>query len=79
MNLQRIFPFLKRNLTQDPLLINRIFVSLYIIYNKVYTYNSFISRYIIKNEDKDYKELKEVIAYTDKLQVDKLDLEDVIK
>ena len=79
MNLQRIFPFLKRNLTQDPLLINRIFVSLYIIYNKVYTYNSFISRYIIKNEDKGYRELKEVIAYTDKLQVDKLDLEDVIK
>ena len=79
MNLQRIFPFLKRNLTQDPLLINRIFVSLYIIYNKVYTYNSFISRYIIKNEDKDYKELKEVIAYTDKLQIEKLDLEDMIK
>ena len=70
MNLQRIFPFLKRNLTQDPLLINRIFVSLYIIYNKVYTYNSFISIYIIKNEDKDYKELKEVIAYTDKLQIE---------
>lgn len=79
MNLQRIFPFLKRNLTQNPLLINRIFVSLYIIYNKVYTYNSFISRYIIKTEDKDYKELKKVIAYTDKLQIDKLDLEDMIK
>ena len=68
MNLQRIFPFLKRNLTQDPLLINRIFVSLYIIYNKVYTYNSFISRYIIKNEDKDYKELKEVGKFSIEVQ-----------
>lgn len=79
MRLQRIFPFLKRNLTQDPLLINRIFVSLYIIYNKVSTYNNFISRYVIKSEDKDYKELKEVIAYIDKLQIDKLNLEDMIK
>ena len=79
MNLQHIFPFLKRNLTQDPLLINRIFVSLYIIYNKVSTYNKFISRYVIKNADKDYKEIKEVIAYVDKLQINKLDLEDMIK
>ena len=77
--LQRIFPFLKRNLTQDPLLINRIFVSLYIIYNKVDTYNNFIGSYIITNDDEDYKELEEVIAYLDKLQIDKLNLEDMIK
>lgn len=79
MMLQRIFPFLKRNLTQDPLLINRIFVSLYIIYNKVDTYNNFIGSYIITNDDVDYKELEEVIAYLDKLQIDKLNLEDMIK
>ena len=53
--LQRIFPFLKRNLTQDPLLINRIFVTLYITYNNVSTSNSFVSRYIINNGDEDYK------------------------
>ena len=52
--LKRIFPFLKRNLTQDPLLINRIFVTLYITYNNVSTYNSFVSRYIINNGDEDY-------------------------
>lgn len=77
--LQRIFPFLKRNLTQDPLLINRIFVSLYILFNKVSIYNKFISRYIINNKDKDYKDLMDVIAYINKLQINKLDLEDMIK
>lgn len=79
MNLQRIFPFLKQNLKQEPFLINSVFVSLFITYNKVSAYNSFISRYIIKNEDEDYKELEEVVAYLDKLQIDKLNLEDMIK
>ena len=54
--LQRIFPFLKRNLPQDPFLINRIFVSVYLIYNKVESYNQFIERYVISETDKDYEE-----------------------
>lgn len=77
--LQRIFPFLKRNLTQDPLLINRIFVTLYITYNKVSTYNSFVSRYIINNGDEDYKVLRQVLFFLEKQNVSKLDLEDMIK
>lgn len=79
MNLQRIFPFLKRNLTQDPLFINRIFVSLYIIYNKVSTYNSFINRYIINNDDEDNKVLRLVLSFLGKQGIGKLDLEDMIK
>lgn len=79
MNFQHIFPFLKRNLTQEPFLINRIFVSLFIIYNKVSTYNSFISRYIIRNDDEDYEELKKVIDYFDKQLLGQLILEDMIK
>lgn len=43
------------------------------------TYNNFIGSYIITNDDEDYKELEEVIAYLDKLQIDKLNLEDMIK
>lgn len=77
--LQRIFPFLKRNLTQDPLLINRIFLSLYITYNNVSTYNSFVSRYIINNGDEDYKVLRQVLDFLKKQSVSKLDLEDMIK
>ena len=79
MNLQRIFLFLKRNLTQEPFLINRFFVSLFIINNKVSSFNSFISRYFIKNDDEDYEELKKVIDYIDKQQLGKLKLEDMIK
>lgn len=77
--LKRIFPFLKRNLTQDPLLINRIFVTLYITYNNVSTYNSFVSRYIINNGDEDYKVLRQVLDFLEKQSVSKLDLEDMIK
>lgn len=77
--LQRIFPFLKRNLTQDPLLINRIFVTLYITYNNVSTYNSFVSRYIINNGDEDNKVLRQVLFFLEKQSVSKLDLEDMIK
>ena len=77
--LQRIFPFLKRNLTQDPLLINRIFVTLYVTYNNVSTYNSFVSRYIINNGDEDYKVLRQVLDFLEKQSVSKLDLEDMIK
>lgn len=77
--LKRIFPFLKRNLTQDPLLINRIFVTLYITYNNVSTYNSFVSRYIINNGDEDYNVLRQVLDFLEKQSVSKLDLEDMIK
>lgn len=77
--LQRIFPFLKRNLTQDPLLINRIFVTLYITYNNVSTCNSFVSKYIINNGDEDYKVLRQVLDFFKKQSVSKLDLEDMIK
>lgn len=79
MKLQRIFPFLKRNLTQDPLLINRIFVTLYIIYNDVSTYNSFIGRYIINSGDEDYKVLRQVLDFLEKQGIRKIDLEDMIK
>lgn len=79
MKLKRIFPFLKRNLTQDPLLINRIFVTLYITYNNVSIYNSFVSRYIINNGDEDYKVLRQVLDFLEKQSVSKLDLEDMIK
>lgn len=77
--LKRIFPFLKRNLAQDPLLINRIFVTLYITYNNVSTYNSFVSKYIINNGDEDYKVLRQVLDFLKKQSVSKLDLEDMIK
>ena len=77
--LQRIFPFLKRNLTQDPLLINRIFVTLYVTYNNVSNYNSFVSRYIINNGDEDYEVLRQVLDFLEKQSVRKLDLEDMIK
>lgn len=77
--LQRIFPFLKRNLTQDPFLINRIFVSLYIIYNKVSAYNNYIGRYVIKQYDEDYEMLGKVLNFLDEQKIKKLDLEDMIK
>lgn len=67
--LQRIFPFLKRNLTQDPLLINRIFVSLFILYNKVSTYNNFISRYIINNNDEDNEVLEQVLTFLENQKI----------
>ena len=57
----------------------RFFVSLFIINNKVSSFNSFISRYFIKNDDEDYEELKKVIDYIDKQQLGKLKLEDMIK
>lgn len=70
---------MKRNLTQDPLLINRIFVTLYIIYNDVSTYNSFIGRYIINSGDEDYKVLRQVLDFLEKQGIRKIDLEDMIK
>ena len=67
--LQRFFPFLRRNLPQDPFLINRIFVSIYLIYNKVETYNKFIEGYIIYENDIDFCELEKVLAFLDKQNV----------
>ena len=77
--LQRIFPFLKRNLPQDPFLINRIFVSVYLIYNKVESYNQFIERYVISETDKDYEELGKVLVFLNKQNVKMIDMEDMIK
>lgn len=77
--LQRIFPFLKRNLTQDPLLVNRIFVSLYIIYNKVSAGNNFIGRFFINEYDKDNEIFRQVLAFLENQGVRKIDLEDMIK
>lgn len=72
--LQRIFPFLKRNLTQDPLLINRIFVSLYIIYNKVSIENSFIGHFYINEDDKDNEFLRQVLDFLENQGIIKIDL-----
>lgn len=60
---------MKRNLPQAPFLINRIFVSIYLIYNKVEAYNQFIERYVISETDKDYEELGKVLAFLDKQNV----------
>ena len=79
MILQSIFPFLKRNLTKDPYCINRIFVSLYIIFNKVSVYNEFISDYVIKKNDKDYEALDKVISFLSKIKVKKISMEDMTK
>lgn len=79
MILQSIFPFLKRNLTKDPYCINRIFVSLYIIFNKVSVYNEFISDYVIKKDDKDYEALDKVISFLSKIKVKKISMEDMTK
>lgn len=70
---------MKRNLPQDPFLINRIFVSIYLIYNKVEAYNQFIERYVISETDKDYEELGKVLAFLDKQNVKMINLEDMIK
>lgn len=77
--LQRIFPFLKRNLPQDPFLINRIFVSLYIIYNKVGQYNQFIKEYVISETDTDYEELEKVLVFLREQDVKRVELEDMIR
>ena len=77
--LQRIFPFLKRNLPQVPFLINRIFVSIYLIYNKVEAYNQFIDRYVISKTDRDYQELEKVLSFLDEQNIKMIDMEDMIK
>lgn len=77
--LQRIFPFLKRNLAQDPLLINRIFVSLFVVNNKLSTYNDFIGRYIINSDDEDKEVLGQVLTFLEKQGIGELGLEDMIK
>lgn len=77
--LQRIFPFLKRNLPQDPFLINRIFVSLYIIYNKVGQYNQFMKEYVISETDTDYEELEKVLVFLREQDVKRVELEDMIR
>lgn len=76
--IQSIFSFLKRNITQDSFLINRIFVSLYIEYNKIDKYNHFISKYVISEKDTDYDELKKLLSFLKLQHVEGLKLEDMI-
>lgn len=76
---QQFFSFLKRSMTQDTLGINRIFVSIYIIYNKLKRYNEYIGKYVISEKDKDYDALTKVLSYLRVRNVNKIDLEDMIK
>lgn len=75
--IQSIFVFLKRNIPQD-FLINRIFVSLYIEYNKIDKYNHFIGKYVISENDKDYSELIKVLSFLKSQDVEEIRLEDMI-
>lgn len=76
--IQSIFVFLKRNIPQDSFLINRIFVSLYIEYNKIDKYNHFIGKYVILENDKDYSELIKVLSFLKSQDVEEIRLEDMI-
>lgn len=76
--IQSIFTFLKRNIPQDSFLINRIFVSLYIEYNKIDKYNHFIGKYVITEKDNDYGELIKVLSFLKSQHVEEIKLEDMI-
>ena len=76
--IQSIFTFLKRNITQDSFLINRIFVSLYIEYNKIDMYNHFIGKYVIAEKDNDYCELVKVLSFLKSQHIEDITLEDMI-
>lgn len=76
--IQNIFTFLKRNVTQDSFLINRIFVSLYIEYNKIDKYNHFIGKYVITEKNNDYGELIKVLSFLKSQHVEEIKLEDMI-
>lgn len=69
---------MKRNIPQDSFLINRIFVSLYIEYNKIDKYNHFIGKYVISENDKDYSELIKVLSFLKSQDVEEIRLEDMI-
>ena len=75
--IQSIFTFLKRNITQDSFLINRIFVSLYIEYNKIDMYNHFIGKYVIAEKDNDYCELVKVLSFLKSQHIEDITLEDI--
>lgn len=76
--IQSIFTFLKRNIPQDSFLINRIFVSLYIEYNKIDKYNHFIGKYLIAEKDNDYCELVKVMSFLKSQHIEDITLEDMI-
>lgn len=76
--IQNIFTFLKRNVTQDSFLINRIFVSIYIEYNKIDKYNHFIDKYVITEKNNDYGELIKVLSFLKSQHVEEIKLEDMI-
>lgn len=76
--IQNIFTFLKRNIPQDSFLINRIFVSLYIEYNKIDKYNHFIGKYLIAEKDNDYCELVKVMSFLKSQHIEDITLEDMI-
>lgn len=76
--IQSIFTFLKRNIPQDSFLINRIFVSLYIVYNKIDKYNHFIGKYLIAEKDNDYCELVKVLSFLKSQHIEDVTLEDMI-
>lgn len=59
-------------------MINRIFVSLYIEYNKIDKYNHFIGKYVISENDKDYSELIKVLSFLKSQNVEEIRLEDMI-
>ena len=69
---------MKRNITQDSFLINRIFVSLYIEYNKIDMYNHFIGKYVIAEKDNDYCELVKVLSFLKSQHIEDITLEDMI-
>ena len=69
---------MKRNITQDSVLINRIFVSLYIEYNKIDKYNNFLGKYVISENDKDYGEFIKVLLFLKSQDVEDIQLEDMI-
>ena len=76
--IQCIFPFLKRHITQDSFLINRIFVSLYLEYNKIDKVNRFIDKYVISKKDNDYGELRKVLSFLKSQCVESIRFEDMI-
>lgn len=77
---KEIFNYLQNNYTTDTLLVDRLIVSSFLIFNKIEVYNNeFIKKYIIlENDIKENKALDEFIKII-KVQVKKFDLETLIE
>lgn len=54
-------------------------MSLFVIYNKVSSYNDYIGRYIINSDDEDNEVLGQVLTFLEKQGIGELGLEDMIK